>query len=110
MLLALNPRPMMCLNLNIAVSTDGASPALAVRLRQHIDEWLPKDIESYVAFLGEAREKTKDAIADAEMRKDIANYFASVDGYARFKQLKKKDRARWIEKTLSDPQAALRDT
>lgn len=93
--------------LSIAVSTDGASPALAARLRRHIDEWLPKDIEAYVAFLGEARQRTKETVADLETRKDIANYFASVDGYARFKKLNEKDRARWIEKVLSDPNAAL---
>jgi len=91
--------------LSIAISTDGASPALSARLRKHFDEWLPDDMEDYVAFLGEARQKAKDAIADPDTRKEIANYFASVAGYARFKKLNEKDRAKWIKKVLSDPKS-----
>lgn len=93
--------------LSISVSTDGASPALAARLRQHFDEWLPEDMEAYVAFLGEAREKTKAAITDPDTRRKVANYFASVDGYARFKKLNEKNRARWIKKVLSDPKSSV---
>lgn len=45
--------------LKIAVSTDGASPALARRIREELEENYPSAFGNYVNLLGEIREEVK---------------------------------------------------
>ena len=90
--------------LQIAVSTSGASPAFAARIREQLDEWLPEDVEEYVRFLDTARHHAKKRISDPKQRRKIAQYMASMKGYARFKQLDTEGRYRWVESIVKDPQ------
>ncbi|GAE95106.1 siroheme synthase [Gracilibacillus boraciitolerans JCM 21714] len=56
--------------LQIAISTDGASPLLAKRIKKEIDSLLPENYESYIDFLYEARQLIKQIKLDpAEKRR-----------------------------------------
>jgi len=58
-------------DLTIAISTGGASPALAVRLKERLSEMLGVEYERFVALAGELRPLIMDRIEDAEVRKRL---------------------------------------
>ncbi|HEX4309614.1 MAG TPA: bifunctional precorrin-2 dehydrogenase/sirohydrochlorin ferrochelatase [Acidobacteriaceae bacterium] len=55
-------------DLQIAVSTAGASPALAQRLRREIDEQLPADLGPWLTELGGLRDEVRSATPAGEAR------------------------------------------
>jgi precorrin-2 dehydrogenase/sirohydrochlorin ferrochelatase len=58
-------------HLRIAVSTSGASPALASRIRQDLEAIFGQEVAEFLAWLGELRDETKVTQADYAQRKDI---------------------------------------
>lgn len=64
--------------LTIAISTGGASPALAVRLRERLQEALGAEYERFVELAGALRPRIMDQIPDPAVRKRL--WYALVDG------------------------------
>ena len=68
-------------DLQIAISTNGRSPALAQRLRQELEEQFGQEYEAWLAELGEAREHLMAAHLDAEARKKLLHQLASREAF-----------------------------
>ena len=68
-------------DLQIAISTNGRSPALAQRLRQELEEQFGPEYESWVAQLGTERDQLAAAELDPEIRKKILHELASRRSY-----------------------------
>jgi precorrin-2 dehydrogenase/sirohydrochlorin ferrochelatase len=62
--------------LEVAISTSGASPALARMLREEIGESLGPEYETLVRILGAARPRLRELSADAATRSAIARELA----------------------------------
>lgn len=88
--------------LQVAVSTAGAAPALARRLRMEIDAWLPEDYDAYTAFLRRARARVRERAPSARVRARIAEELASREGYERFAALDDMQRDAWIDRMLDE--------
>ncbi len=58
-------------SLRIAISTGGASPALASRIRQDLEALFGPDAADFVAWLAELRDDTKATEADYAKRREI---------------------------------------
>jgi siroheme synthase-like protein len=63
-------------DLQIAISTAGESPALAQRLRQEIDEQLPRDLGPWLHNLGQLRREVLAAHPASEERKLLLHQLA----------------------------------
>ena len=63
-------------DLQIAISTAGESPALAQRLRQEIDEQLPRDLGPWLNDLGQLRREVLAAHPASEERKLLLHQLA----------------------------------
>ncbi|MBF0536755.1 MAG: bifunctional precorrin-2 dehydrogenase/sirohydrochlorin ferrochelatase [Nitrospirae bacterium] len=63
--------------LTIAVSTSGASPALASTIRQELEAMYPKDFADYVSFLRAYRQGVLDSNADVELKDALVKEAAS---------------------------------
>jgi precorrin-2 dehydrogenase/sirohydrochlorin ferrochelatase len=64
-------------DLQIAISTNGRSPALAQRLRQELEVQFGPEYEAWVAELGAAREQLFAASGDTEIRRKLLHELAS---------------------------------
>jgi siroheme synthase-like protein len=64
-------------DLQIAISTNGKSPALAQRLRQELETQFGAEYETWLQWLGAAREALRAANFDAEATKDVLHDLAS---------------------------------
>jgi precorrin-2 dehydrogenase len=62
--------------LQIAISTEGESPALAQRLRKEIDEQLPLDLAPWLDDLGELRREVLAVLPPGESRKFLLHELA----------------------------------
>jgi precorrin-2 dehydrogenase/sirohydrochlorin ferrochelatase len=58
-------------DLLVAIATSGASPALARRLRRHLQVTLGREYRSYLRFLREARKQVMDTVPDEAQRTKI---------------------------------------
>jgi precorrin-2 dehydrogenase/sirohydrochlorin ferrochelatase len=63
-------------DLQIAISTNGESPALAQRLRREIDAALPDDLGRWLADLGELRREVIQLYPEGEHRKQLLHTLA----------------------------------
>jgi precorrin-2 dehydrogenase len=88
--------------LTVAISSAGASPALAKRLRRELEEWLPEGFEDYVAFLRHVRDRTKEQVNDPKRRSRIAAYVASREGHEKYLSLDSNQRQVWLDELLSE--------
>lgn len=88
-------------DLQIAVSTGGAAPALAKRLRDDLEPLFPADYGEYLDFLRQARERTRSRVAVPALRARIAHEFASEEGYQRFRRLDAAQRDDWVEQVIA---------
>ena len=68
-------------DLQIAISTNGRSPALAQRLRQELEEQFGPEYEAWVEELGETREQLNTATLDSEARKKLLHRLASREAF-----------------------------
>lgn len=59
--------------LTIAISTNGASPALAKKLKKELEEQFDESFACYVQFLEDARKKILKEIHDADLKKKCLN-------------------------------------
>jgi siroheme synthase-like protein len=64
-------------DLQIAISTNGKSPALAQRLRQELETQFGAEYETWLQWLGAAREALRAANFDAEATKGVLHDLAS---------------------------------
>ncbi|HKW16892.1 MAG TPA: bifunctional precorrin-2 dehydrogenase/sirohydrochlorin ferrochelatase [Terriglobales bacterium] len=68
-------------DLQIAISTNGRSPALAQRLRKDLEEQFGPEYEAWVQELGNAREQLNGTVLDAEARKKLLHELASREAF-----------------------------
>jgi uroporphyrin-III C-methyltransferase len=73
--------------LQIAISTNGKSPALAQRLRKELEERYPQEYGTWLDSLGEAREKLRTARNQKEHfeeNRTVLHRFASAEMFSRY--------------------------
>jgi precorrin-2 dehydrogenase len=71
-------------SLQIAVSTNGRSPALAQRLRKEFEAQFGPEYEAWVGRLGEAREKLFEKEMDPEKRRRLLHRMAAPSAFRAF--------------------------
>jgi siroheme synthase-like protein len=82
-------------DLQIAISTNGKSPALAQRLRQELEEQFGPEYEVWLEWLGAARELLRAADGGGtESNKQRLHYLASKPMYERFLKESRKQPSR----------------
>ncbi|HEY3443996.1 MAG TPA: bifunctional precorrin-2 dehydrogenase/sirohydrochlorin ferrochelatase [Paludibaculum sp.] len=65
----------------IAISTGGACPALAVRLREQMEREYGPEYEEFLVMARGLREKLAEAVPDFQQRRRV--WYAMVDGFLR---------------------------
>jgi uroporphyrin-III C-methyltransferase/precorrin-2 dehydrogenase/sirohydrochlorin ferrochelatase len=83
-------------DLQIAISTNGKSPALAQRLRKELEQQYPVEYAAWLDFLGDAREKLRassDPKENFEENKAILHRLASPEMFSRFVRSQARDSA-----------------
>jgi precorrin-2 dehydrogenase/sirohydrochlorin ferrochelatase len=78
--------------LQIAISTAGASPALAQRLRKDLEVHFGPEYEAWVTALGKARAEIATKTMSAEDRKELLHNLASAESFQAFQDRVKKER------------------
>jgi siroheme synthase-like protein len=73
-------------DLQIAISTNGKSPALAQRLRKELEDQFGAEYEAWLEWLGAAREALRGQAGDAESTKRWLHMLASRPMFERFLQ------------------------
>jgi precorrin-2 dehydrogenase/sirohydrochlorin ferrochelatase len=68
-------------DLQIAISTNGRSPALAQRLRQELEAQFGPEYEAWVAELGAARDQLFATSGDTEIRRRLLHELASPQAF-----------------------------
>ena len=81
-------------DLQIAISTNGKSPALAQRLRKHLEREFEQSYAGWLEWLGTVRESLFRDRVDPEQRRRILHEIASEDAYAEF--VESDERARQV--------------
>ena len=71
-------------DLQIAVSTNGKSPALAQRLRKELEVQFGPEYESWLEWLGAAREVLRSSGASQDQNKEVLHNLASREMFERF--------------------------
>ena len=71
-------------DLQIAVSTNGKSPALAQRLRQELETQFGPEYEVWLEWLGAARELLRASNSDSETNKKLLHQLASEPAFEQF--------------------------
>lgn len=66
-------------NLKIAISTGGASPAVAKRIRKEIEALYNREFSKYLNFLKRIRGLIKDSVKKREERENIFDYLSSPE-------------------------------
>ena len=73
-------------DLQIAISTNGKSPALAQRLRLQMEKQFGPEYELWLAWLGAARDLLRAGEGTAESKKVLLHHLASAPMFERFLQ------------------------
>src|SRR5262249_7092426 len=73
-------------DLQIAISTNGRSPALAQRLGKVLEAQFGPEYESWIEWLGAAREVLRASGAAPAQTKEVLHNLASHEGFERFLQ------------------------
>ncbi len=76
--------------LQIAISTGGASPALAQRLRKELEAQFGQEYEDWLSELGEARKRIRQGAADASSQTAQLHELASHEAFQQFLKGRKK--------------------
>jgi siroheme synthase-like protein len=79
-------------DLQIAISTNGKSPALAQRLRLLLEKQFGPEYELWLAWLGAARDLLRAGEGTAESKKVLLHHLASAPMFERFLQEARKQR------------------
>jgi siroheme synthase-like protein len=80
-------------DLQIAISTNGKSPALAQRLRLHLEKQFGPEYELWLEWLGAARELLRAGDASADSKKVLLHHLASQAMFERFLEEARRRRA-----------------
>jgi siroheme synthase-like protein len=80
-------------DLQIAISTNGKSPALAQRLRLKLEKQFGPEYELWLEWLGAAREVLRAGDSSAESKKALLHNLASEPMFARFVQEARRQRS-----------------
>lgn len=80
-------------DLQIAISTNGKSPALAQRLRLQLEKQFGVEYELWLEWLGAARELLRAGDASADDKKMLLHHLASQPMFERFLQEAHRERA-----------------
>jgi len=72
--------------LTIAISTEGASPAISKAIRKEIEGLYGKEYGRYLRFVEKVRQETLTDIKDSRKRKKILNFLASEEILARLRK------------------------
>lgn len=78
-------------DLQIAISTNGKSPALAQRLRKELEAQFGPEYEMWLEWLGSAREFVRASSDDADSNKTLLHHLASRAAFERFLRESYKD-------------------
>jgi siroheme synthase-like protein len=81
-------------DLQIAISTNGKSPALAQRLRQELEKQFGPEYEVWLEWLGAARELLRVADGGTESTKQMLHHLASKPMYEQFVKEARKEPSR----------------
>jgi siroheme synthase-like protein len=81
-------------DLQIAISTNGKSPALAQRLRQELEKQFGPEYEVWLEWLGAARELLRVADGGTESTKQMLHHLASKPMYEQFVREARKEPSR----------------
>src|SRR6266404_7219070 len=73
-------------DLQIAISTNGRSPALAQRLRKELEAQFGTEYENWIEWLGAARDALRSSGAPSAQNKEVLHNLASKEGFERFLQ------------------------
>jgi precorrin-2 dehydrogenase/sirohydrochlorin ferrochelatase len=73
-------------DLQIAISTNGKSPALAQRLRQELEKQFGPEYELWLDWLGATRELLRAGDGDADSKRALLHHLASRAMFERFLQ------------------------
>ena len=79
-------------DLQIAISTNGKSPALAQRLRLQLEKRFGPEYELWLAWLGAARDLLRAGEGSAQSKKVLLHHLASEPMFERFLQEARKQR------------------
>lgn len=71
-------------DLQIAISTNGKSPALAQRLRKELEAQFGPEYESWLEWLGAARDVLRSSGSSQAPNKDVLHILASKQSFERF--------------------------
>ena len=80
-------------DLQIAISTNGKSPALAQRLRLQLEKQFGSEYELWLEWLGAARELLRARDGSADSKKALLHHLASQPMFRRFLQETRRPRA-----------------
>lgn len=92
-------------DLQISIATNGKSPSFGARLRRKIEADLPECLDAYLNFLGEVRDRSKERIADGQLRMRFNSYLASAEGQAWFESKDVAARDAEVEQLLNAPES-----
>jgi siroheme synthase-like protein len=81
-------------DLQIAISTNGKSPALAQRLRHELEQQFGSEYEVWLEWLGAARELLRAADGGTESNKQMLHHLASKPMYEQFVKEARKEPSR----------------
>jgi precorrin-2 dehydrogenase len=81
-------------DLQIAISTNGKSPALAQRLRLQLEKQFGPEYERWLEWLGAARELLRAGDGSADSKKALLHHLASQPMFERFLQEARRRRSR----------------
>jgi siroheme synthase-like protein len=85
-------------DLQIAISTNGKSPALAQRLRKELEEQFGPEYVDWLAWLGAAREALRATGYPQEQNKEVLHNLASRESFERFlKEAQRKPSTEGVE-------------
>src|SRR2546423_980857 len=73
-------------DLQIAISTNGKSPALAQRLRKELEAQFGAEYENWLEWLGAARDALRSSGASSAQNKEVLHNLARKEGFERFVQ------------------------
>jgi siroheme synthase-like protein len=71
-------------DLQIAISTNGKSPALAQRLRKELEDQFGTEYESWLEWLGAARDALRSSGASQTLNKEVLHNLASREMFERY--------------------------
>jgi siroheme synthase-like protein len=73
-------------DLQIAISTNGKSPALAQRVRKELEKQYDEDYAVWLDWLGAARELLRAGTGNADSNKALLHHLATREMFERFRQ------------------------